>query len=60
MEGITSSFDAKKSIDHTVRAAIITELILERAGPIIFETFLMRINSFQTDSNDFSCKKSKA
>ena len=28
---------------HTVRAKIITELILERAGPVIFKTFLLKL-----------------
>ena len=43
----------------TVRAKIITELILERAGPVIFEDFSAGINSFQTDSSHLSSKKNR-
>ena len=32
---------------HTVRAEIITELILKRAGPIIFKTFLLELIAFR-------------
>ena len=45
---------------HTVRAEIITELILERAGPVISKYLFTGINRFRTDSTNFSCKKSKA
>ena len=31
----------------TVRAKIITELILERAGPIVFKTFLLEFITFR-------------
>ena len=31
----------------TVRAEIITELILERAGPVIFKTFLLELIAFR-------------
>ena len=31
----------------TVRAESITELILERAGPVIFKTFLLEIIAFR-------------
>ena len=34
-------------IQITVRAEIITELILERAGPVIFKTFLLEIIAFR-------------
>ena len=44
----------------TVRAEIITELILERAHPVIFETFFTGINTCQTDSSNLSCKKNEA
>ena len=44
---------------NTVRAEIITELILERAGPVILRLFT-GINSVQTDSSKLSCAKSKA
>ena len=44
----------------TLCAEIITELIPERAGPIIFKNFFAGINSFQTDSSHLPCKKSKA
>ena len=39
---------------HTVRAENITELILERASPVIFETFFTGINKFQTHSSNLS------
>ena len=32
---------------HTVRAEIITELILKRAGPVIFKTFLLELIAFR-------------
>ena len=32
---------------NTVRAEIITELILERAGPVIFKTFLLALKAFR-------------
>ena len=32
---------------HTVRAEIITELIPERAGPVIFKTFLLELIAFR-------------
>ena len=44
----------------TVCAESITELILERAGPVILKTFFTGINRFQTDSSNLSSKKSKA
>ena len=44
----------------TVRAKMNTELILERAGPVIFRTFFTGFNGFQTDLSILSCKKSKA
>ena len=44
----------------TVRAEIITELILKRADPIIFNDLFTGINRFQTDSSNLSCKRSKA
>ena len=44
--------------ESTVRAESIAELILEKAGPVIFEVFFS--GSFQTDSSNLSCKKSKA
>ena len=53
----------KTTICHeniTVRAEIITELIPERAGPVIFKNFFTGINSFQTDSSNLSFQKSKA
>ena len=31
----------------TVRAEVITELILERAGPVIFKTLLLEIMAFR-------------
>ena len=38
----------KRSVfDTTVRAEIITELILERASPVIFETFLLEFITFR-------------
>ena len=43
----------------TVRAEIATELILERAGPVYFNTF-SGIKGFQTDSSNFSSAKRKA
>ena len=43
----------------TVHAEIITELILEMVGPIISD-FATGIHSFQTESRNLSCKKSKA
>ena len=50
--GLDSSFEE-------VRAEIITELILERVGPVILKTFFTGIKSFQTDPSNLSCKKSK-
>ena len=44
----------------TVRARTITELIVERAGPVILKTFVTGIHSFQTDSSNLSCKRSEA
>ena len=44
----------------TVIAEIITELILERAGPVIFETFLLESKALRLISSNLSCKKSKA
>ena len=41
----------------TVRAEIITELILERAAPAIFKTFDTGIKSFETDSRTFAGKR---
>ena len=38
----------------TVRAETITELILERVGPIIIKTSLLEL---QTNSSNLSCKK---
>ena len=32
---------------YTVRAEIITELILKRAGPVIFKTFLLELIAFR-------------
>ena len=32
---------------HTVRAEIITELILKRVGPVIFKTFLLELIAFR-------------
>ena len=49
-----------KFYGRTVHAEIITEKILERAGPAIFQNFLLEFKSFQTDSRHLSCKKSKA
>ena len=43
----------------TVRAKIIAELILERVDPVILRS-VTGITSSRTDSNNFSCKKSKA
>ena len=43
----------------TVRAKIITEFILERAGPVIFKTFFSGISSFQTDFSNFSARRVK-
>ena len=39
----------------TVRAEIITELILERAGPVISKIFT-GMNGFQTVSDNLSCE----
>ena len=36
------------SRDFTVRAEIITELILKRAGPVIFKTFLLELIAFRS------------
>ena len=44
----------------TVRAERNTELILERADPVIFETFFAGIQNFQTDPSILSYKKGKA
>ena len=44
---------------HTVRTEIITELILERAGPVIFKTFLLEFKSLQPDSCNFSARRAK-
>ena len=41
-------------------AEIIAELIPERVGPVINNSFFTGINNFQTDSSNLSCKKSKA
>ena len=35
------------ALDTTVRAEIITELILKRAGPVIFKTFLLELIAFR-------------
>ena len=44
----------------TVRAEVITELILERAGPVILKTFFSTgINRVQTDSSNLSFQKIK-
>ena len=43
----------------TVRAEVIAELILERAGPVTFKTYTGS-NRFRTDSTNLSCKRSKA
>ena len=40
----------------TVRAELITEFILKRAGPVIFKTFFSGIRSFQSDSSNWSLK----
>ena len=32
---------------NTIRAEIVTESILKRSGPIIFETFLLELNAFR-------------
>ena len=34
-------------VEITVRAEIITELILERAGPVIFKTFLLELKAYR-------------
>ena len=49
----------KGSFQNTVRAEIITELNLERAGPVIFKTFLLKIMAFRRIPV-ISCKKRKA
>ena len=43
-----------------VRTETIIELILERASPVVFESFSTEINNFQTDSSKLSCKKNEA
>ena len=57
---LTGAQPPKIGKSDTVRTEMITELILESAGPLIFKTFLTGTNSFQTDSSNLSCKKSKA
>ena len=44
----------------TVRAKIITNLMLERAGPVIFKNCYWNKKSVETDPSNLSCKKSKA
>ena len=50
-------------LQYTVCAEIVTELIPDRAGPVIFENFLLELKAFRlipVNSSNLSCKKSKA
>ena len=48
----------KPDFNHTGRAETISELILTRASPIIFD-FLIGINSSKTDSSHLSLRRAK-
>ena len=54
-------FDTSSLRIHTVCVESITELILERAGPVIFKTFLLELRAFRLIpvTSNLSCKKSK-
>ena len=52
--------DDQGKIYYIVRAEFFTELILKKAGPVLFKTFLVELIAFQIDSSDFCCKRSKA
>ena len=45
--------------DITVRAEIITELILERAGQVIFKTFLLKLIAFTPIPVIFPAREAK-
>ena len=42
-QGGAVSKKTKPIFQHTLRAEMVTELILERAGPVIFNTFLLEL-----------------